>query len=152
MEKWLRGAGKGPFVLILSPTRELAQQIAAVMEESGKASNLKTLCAYGGVPKPPQVHHMTVHGPLHDASQMSFSHRPTECNPPHALIGCLRLTVIVRIIYATIAAMKVTHVTAQHRSPAHLDLVQILCKLLLLLPVAALGLLCYCCIKKACCS
>lgn len=42
-------------MLILSPTRELAQQIAAVMEESGKASNLKTLCAYGGVPKPPQV-------------------------------------------------------------------------------------------------
>ena len=42
-------------MLILSPTRELAQQIAAVMEESGSASGLKTLCAYGGVPKPPQV-------------------------------------------------------------------------------------------------
>ena len=42
-------------MLILSPTRELAIQIAAVMEESGASSGLKTLCAYGGVPKPPQV-------------------------------------------------------------------------------------------------
>ena len=48
-------AGRGPYVLILSPTRELALQIAAVMEEAGAPSGLKTLCAYGGVPKPPQV-------------------------------------------------------------------------------------------------
>ena len=48
-------AGRGPYVLILSPTRELALQIAAVMEEAGASSGLKTLCAYGGVPKPPQV-------------------------------------------------------------------------------------------------
>ncbi len=48
-------ADKGPYALMLSPTRELAQQIAAVMEEAGSSSNLKTLCAYGGVPKPPQV-------------------------------------------------------------------------------------------------
>ncbi|KAL3134722.1 hypothetical protein ABBQ32_007725 [Trebouxia sp. C0010 RCD-2024] len=48
-------ASRGPYVLILSPTRELALQIAAVMEESGSSSGLKTLCAYGGVPKPPQV-------------------------------------------------------------------------------------------------
>ena len=40
---------------MLSPTRELALQIAAVMEEAGASSGLKTLCAYGGVPKPPQV-------------------------------------------------------------------------------------------------
>lgn len=48
-------AGKGPYALMLSPTRELALQIAAVMEEAGASSGLKTLCAYGGVPKPPQV-------------------------------------------------------------------------------------------------
>ncbi|KAL0045639.1 hypothetical protein WJX82_000399 [Trebouxia sp. C0006] len=48
-------ANKGPYALMLSPTRELAQQIAAVMEEAGASSGLKTLCAYGGVPKPPQV-------------------------------------------------------------------------------------------------
>jgi len=48
-------ADKGPYALMLSPTRELAQQIAAVMEEAGASSGLKTLCAYGGVPKPPQV-------------------------------------------------------------------------------------------------
>jgi ATP-dependent RNA helicase DBP3 len=46
---------KGPDALMLSPTRELAQQIAAVMEEAGTSSGLRTLCAYGGVPKPPQV-------------------------------------------------------------------------------------------------
>ncbi|KAA6424762.1 MAG: DEAD box RNA helicase [Trebouxia sp. A1-2] len=48
-------ANRGPYALMLSPTRELAQQIAAVMEEAGNSSGLKTLCAYGGVPKPPQV-------------------------------------------------------------------------------------------------
>ena len=48
-------AGKGPFALVLAPTRELAIQIAAVLEEAGATAGLKTLCAYGGVPKPPQV-------------------------------------------------------------------------------------------------
>ena len=40
---------------MLSPTRELAQQIAAVMEEAGEKVGIKTLCVYGGVPKPPQA-------------------------------------------------------------------------------------------------
>lgn len=42
-------------MLVLAPTRELAQQIAAVLEEAGQAAGLRTLCAYGGVPKPPQT-------------------------------------------------------------------------------------------------
>ena len=40
---------------MLSPTRELAQQIAAVMEEAGQECGIKTLCVYGGVPKVPQA-------------------------------------------------------------------------------------------------
>eukprot|EP00891_Asterochloris_glomerata_P007590 jgi/Astpho2/7590/fgenesh1_pm.00115_%23_8_t len=47
--------GNSPSVLILSPTRELALQTAGVMEEAGSRCGLKTLCVYGGVPKPPQV-------------------------------------------------------------------------------------------------
>ena len=42
-------------MLVLAPTRELAQQIAAVLEEAGAAASLRTLCAYGGVPKPAQA-------------------------------------------------------------------------------------------------
>lgn len=42
-------------MLVLAPTRELAQQIAAVLEEAGAAASLRTLCAYGGVPKRAQA-------------------------------------------------------------------------------------------------
>ena len=42
-------------MLILSPTRELAQQTAAVMAEASSQCGLRALCVYGGVPKPPQV-------------------------------------------------------------------------------------------------
>ena len=42
-------------MLVLAPTRELAQQIAAVLEEAGSRAGLRTLCAYGGVPKNPQA-------------------------------------------------------------------------------------------------
>ena len=48
-------AGKGPAALMLAPTRELALQIAAVLEEAGEKVGLRTLCVYGGVPKPPQA-------------------------------------------------------------------------------------------------
>ena len=47
--------GKGPAALMLAPTRELAAQIAAVLEEAGAKVGLKTLCVYGGVPKGPQA-------------------------------------------------------------------------------------------------
>ncbi len=42
-------------MLILSPTRELAMQIAAVMTDAGAAAGLATVCAYGGVPKHTQA-------------------------------------------------------------------------------------------------
>ena len=48
-------AGKAPSVLMLSPTRELAMQIAAVMEEAGSRAGLITVCVYGGVPKHTQA-------------------------------------------------------------------------------------------------
>lgn len=41
--------------LMLSPTRELAQQIAAVMTEAGAQCGVTTLCVYGGVPKKEQA-------------------------------------------------------------------------------------------------
>eukprot|EP01024_Parvocaulis_polyphysoides_P038745 TRINITY_DN34921_c0_g1_i4.p1 TRINITY_DN34921_c0_g1~~TRINITY_DN34921_c0_g1_i4.p1 ORF type:complete len:434 (+),score=60.07 TRINITY_DN34921_c0_g1_i4:146-1303(+) len=43
--------GKGPFVLIMAPTRELAVQISEVMEDAGSQCDCKCVCVYGGVPK-----------------------------------------------------------------------------------------------------
>ena len=47
--------GKGPRVLILVPTRELAMQVAVEAAKFGKhCSRVKTVCIYGGAPYPPQ--------------------------------------------------------------------------------------------------
>ncbi len=43
-----------PLVLILAPTRELAQQIQAVGADLCAATNARSACIYGGAPKPPQ--------------------------------------------------------------------------------------------------
>ena len=43
-----------PLVLILAPTRELAQQIQAVGADFCVATNARSTCIYGGAPKPPQ--------------------------------------------------------------------------------------------------
>jgi ATP-dependent RNA helicase DDX5/DBP2 len=43
-----------PFVLILAPTRELAQQIQTVAADYCSAMNSRSTCLYGGAPKPPQ--------------------------------------------------------------------------------------------------
>ena len=48
-------AGRTPSVLVIAPTRELAVQIAEVLESAGKPIGVTTLCVYGGVPKQPQV-------------------------------------------------------------------------------------------------
>ena len=48
-------AEMGPWALVVAPTRELAQQIAAVLESAGQPAGLATLCAYGGVPKQAQA-------------------------------------------------------------------------------------------------
>ena len=43
-----------PLVLILAPTRELAQQIQVVATDFCSAMNSRSTCIYGGAPKPPQ--------------------------------------------------------------------------------------------------
>ncbi|GLC47500.1 hypothetical protein PLESTB_000847600 [Pleodorina starrii] len=48
-------SGKGPFAIVMAPTRELALQINQVLEDAGSQCNMRTVCVYGGVPKGPQV-------------------------------------------------------------------------------------------------
>jgi ATP-dependent RNA helicase DDX5/DBP2 len=47
--------GDGPIALILSPTRELANQTLAECHKFGHTSKLKYTCVYGGVPKSQQA-------------------------------------------------------------------------------------------------
>merc|ERR1719245_215450 len=47
--------GDGPIVLILAPTRELAQQIQEEAQDFGKSSRIKNTCVFGGAPKGPQL-------------------------------------------------------------------------------------------------
>lgn len=47
--------GDGPIVLILAPTRELAQQIQTVARDFGTSSLIRNTCIFGGAPKGPQV-------------------------------------------------------------------------------------------------
>ncbi|KAJ3678733.1 hypothetical protein LUZ60_002536 [Juncus effusus] len=44
-----------PRCLVLSPTRELAQQISDVLSEAGSSCGVKTVCLYGGTSKGPQI-------------------------------------------------------------------------------------------------
>ncbi|KAG8382083.1 hypothetical protein BUALT_Bualt05G0039600 [Buddleja alternifolia] len=44
-----------PLCLVLSPTRELAQQISDVLYDAGKPSGVKSVCIYGGTSKGPQI-------------------------------------------------------------------------------------------------
>ena len=49
------GSCRGPRVLILTPTRELAMQVAAETTKYSKyLTRMKTVCIYGGAPYPPQ--------------------------------------------------------------------------------------------------
>jgi len=47
--------GDGPIVLVLAPTRELAQQIEQVEADFGRSSKIKHTCIFGGAPKGPQI-------------------------------------------------------------------------------------------------
>eukprot|EP00808_Paulinella_micropora_P002498 g29199.t1 len=47
--------GDGPIVLILSPTRELAQQTMGECNKFGKSSGLKFACVFGGIPRAQQI-------------------------------------------------------------------------------------------------
>ncbi|KAL2518468.1 DEAD-box ATP-dependent RNA helicase 5 [Abeliophyllum distichum] len=44
-----------PLCLVLSPTRELAQQISDVLCDAGKTSGMRSVCVYGGTSKGPQI-------------------------------------------------------------------------------------------------
>ena len=48
------GKSKGPTILILAPTRELAMQTEDVCRDAGANADIKSICIYGGVPKGPQ--------------------------------------------------------------------------------------------------
>ncbi|KAI5723554.1 hypothetical protein M8J76_007973 [Diaphorina citri] len=48
-------SGEGPIVLVLAPTRELAQQIETVANDFGSATATRVACVFGGAPKGPQV-------------------------------------------------------------------------------------------------
>jgi len=47
---------KGTRMLVLAPTRELAQQVNAVLETHARALNMRTACVYGGVGMERQTH------------------------------------------------------------------------------------------------
>ncbi|XP_043280347.1 DEAD-box ATP-dependent RNA helicase 20-like isoform X2 [Venturia canescens] len=47
--------GDGPIVLVLAPTRELAQQIQTVARDFGSSSRIRNTCIFGGSPKGPQA-------------------------------------------------------------------------------------------------
>ncbi|OMP11505.1 hypothetical protein CCACVL1_00479 [Corchorus capsularis] len=47
--------GKNPLCLVLSPTRELAEQIFSVLCNAGNSCDVKSVCLYGGTPKGPQI-------------------------------------------------------------------------------------------------
>eukprot|EP00252_Welwitschia_mirabilis_P010210 TRINITY_DN23380_c0_g1_i2.p1 TRINITY_DN23380_c0_g1~~TRINITY_DN23380_c0_g1_i2.p1 ORF type:complete len:595 (-),score=161.42 TRINITY_DN23380_c0_g1_i2:586-2370(-) len=47
-----------PVCLVLSPTRELAQQTAAVLSNAGSSCNVRCICLYGGVSKGQQISEM----------------------------------------------------------------------------------------------
>ncbi|RLU23438.1 hypothetical protein DMN91_003642 [Ooceraea biroi] len=49
-------SGDGPIVLILAPTRELAQQIQEVANCFGESAAVRNSCIFGGAPKGPQAH------------------------------------------------------------------------------------------------
>merc|ERR1712088_1082657 len=47
--------GDGPIVLILAPTRELAQQIQEAAKDFCQRSKVRSTCIFGGAPKGPQI-------------------------------------------------------------------------------------------------
>lgn len=47
--------GKGPMMLVLAPTRELACQILEEGQKFGRTIGIRSVCCYGGSPKYPQI-------------------------------------------------------------------------------------------------
>eukprot|EP00584_Thalassiosira_punctigera_P023824 CAMPEP_0172552874 /NCGR_PEP_ID=MMETSP1067-20121228/47243_1 /TAXON_ID=265564 ORGANISM="Thalassiosira punctigera, Strain Tpunct2005C2" /NCGR_SAMPLE_ID=MMETSP1067 /ASSEMBLY_ACC=CAM_ASM_000444 /LENGTH=574 /DNA_ID=CAMNT_0013340945 /DNA_START=46 /DNA_END=1766 /DNA_ORIENTATION=- len=49
------GGKKGPMMLVLAPTRELACQILDETQKFGRPNGIRSVCCYGGSPKYPQI-------------------------------------------------------------------------------------------------
>lgn len=47
--------GDGPIILVLAPTRELAQQVEGVSNTFGRPCGIRTCCVYGGASRGPQI-------------------------------------------------------------------------------------------------
>ena len=47
--------GKGPMMIVLAPTRELACQILDETQKFGRPNGIRSVCCYGGAPKYPQI-------------------------------------------------------------------------------------------------
>ena len=55
LQKLGRSEGRQPRVLVLTPTRELAAQVAQSAKDYGRHKNLRTLVIFGGVGEQPQI-------------------------------------------------------------------------------------------------
>ena len=55
LQRLIEEPGKGPYVLVLAPTRELAIQIDAEIRALAKFTKIKTVTIFGGVPPRTQV-------------------------------------------------------------------------------------------------
>lgn len=51
--------GDGPIVLVLAPTRELAQQIQVVANDFGSRNNITNVCVFGGAAKNNQIRELS---------------------------------------------------------------------------------------------
>jgi ATP-dependent RNA helicase RhlE len=55
LQKLVQAEGRAPRVLVLTPTRELAAQVAQSARDYGKHKDLRTLVIFGGVGENPQI-------------------------------------------------------------------------------------------------
>ena len=58
MKQPARKPGDGPIVLVMLPTRELAQQVEEVAKHYCKVMNLSLICCFGGASKQPQANQL----------------------------------------------------------------------------------------------
>ncbi|KAL6536358.1 hypothetical protein OROGR_012930 [Orobanche gracilis] len=74
-----------PLCLVLSPTRELAQQISDVLCDAGKPSRVRSVCMYGGTSKGPQI--SALKSGVFDAVQLCYSDSGTRVKHGDIVIG-----------------------------------------------------------------
>ncbi|KAK9096613.1 hypothetical protein Sjap_022110 [Stephania japonica] len=75
-KKKLGDSGRAcPWCSVLSPTRELTQQIADVLCKAGKSCGVKSICLFGGSSKGPHIQGLKsmLSDPISTGSPFSFS-------------------------------------------------------------------------------